>query len=49
MQYYNIEKWEECVEYLNDYDVVGSNLKVLGPTTWNEETQSWDLIEEPTP
>jgi hypothetical protein len=42
MEYFVIDRWKECVEYLNDYDVVGSNLKVLGPTTWSDGTQTWE-------
>jgi len=42
MEYFVIDKWKECVEYLNDYDVVGSNLKILGPTTWSDGTQTWE-------
>jgi hypothetical protein len=42
MEYYVIDRWKECIEYLNDYDVVGSNLKVLGPTTWSDGTQTWE-------
>jgi hypothetical protein len=42
MEYFVIDRWKECVEYLNDYDIVGSNLKVLGPTTWSDGTQTWE-------
>jgi hypothetical protein len=42
MEYFVIDRWKECVEYLNDYDAVGSNLKTLGPTTWSDGRQSWD-------
>ena len=42
MEYFVIDKWKECVEYLNDYDAVGSNLKILGPTTWSDGTQTWE-------
>ena len=31
MEYFVIDKWKECVNYMNDYDCVGSNLKILGP------------------
>jgi len=41
MEYFVIDKWKECVEQLNEYDAVGSNLKILGPTTWSNGTQSW--------
>ena len=42
MEYFVIDKWRECVEYLNEYDAVGSNLKILGPTTWSDGRQSWE-------
>jgi len=42
MEYFMIDRWKECVEYLNDYDAVGSNLKILGPTTWSDGRQSWE-------
>lgn len=42
MEYFVIDRWKECVEYLNDYDAVGSNLKILGPTTWSDGTQTWE-------
>jgi hypothetical protein len=42
MEYFAIDRWKECVEYLNDYDAVGSNLKILGPTTWSDGTQTWE-------
>jgi hypothetical protein len=42
MEYFTIDKWKTCLEYLNEYDAVGSNLKVLGPTTWSDGTQSWE-------
>jgi hypothetical protein len=42
MEYFVIDRWKECVEYLNEYDAVGSNLKILGPTTWSDGRQSWE-------
>jgi hypothetical protein len=42
MEYFVIDRWKECVEYLNEYDAVGSNLKILGPTTWSDGTQTWE-------
>lgn len=42
MEYFVIDKWKECIEYLNEYDAVGSNLKILGPTTWDDGTQTWE-------
>jgi hypothetical protein len=42
MEYFVIDKWKECVKYLENYDAVGSNLKILGPTTWSDGKQSWE-------
>jgi hypothetical protein len=42
MEYFVIDRWVECVEYLDEYDAVGSNLKILGPTTWSDGRQSWE-------
>jgi hypothetical protein len=42
MEYFVIDKWKECVKQLNEYDAVGSNLKILGPTTWSDGRQSWE-------
>lgn len=42
MEYFVIDKWNMCVEYLDNYDAVGSNLKILGPTTWSDGRQSWE-------
>lgn len=42
MEYFVIDRWNECVKYLNDYDCVGSNLKILGPTTWSDGTKTWE-------
>jgi hypothetical protein len=44
MEYFVIDKWKKCIEYLNECDVVGSNLKVLGPTTWSDGTQTWEKV-----
>jgi hypothetical protein len=42
MEHFVIDKWKECVEKLDEYDAVGSNLKILGPTTWSDGRQSWE-------
>jgi len=42
MEYFVLDKWKKCIEYLNNYDAVGSNLKILGSTTWSDGTQSWE-------
>jgi len=34
MEYFVIDRWKECVEYLNDYDCVGANLNPVGVTLW---------------
>ena len=44
MEYFVIDKWKECVKYMNDYDCVGSNLKILGPTTWSDGTKTWEKV-----
>lgn len=36
MEYFVIDKWRECVEYLDDYDCVGQTYKPLGPTVWQD-------------
>lgn len=36
MEYFVLDKWKECVEYLNDYDCVGQTFKPLGPTLWSD-------------
>lgn len=36
MEYFVIDRWKECVEYLNDYDCVGQTFKLLGPTMWSD-------------
>ena len=41
MEYFVIDGWKECVKYLENYDAVGSNLKILGPTTWSDGTETW--------
>ena len=35
MEYFVIDKWRECVEKLNEYDCVGSNLSPVGETLWS--------------
>lgn len=42
LEYFVIDKWKECVEYLKKYDAVGSNIKILGATTWSDGRQSWE-------
>jgi hypothetical protein len=34
MEYFVIDRWKECVEYLNDYDCVGQTWLILGDTIW---------------
>jgi hypothetical protein len=38
MEHFVIDKWKECVEYLDDYDCVGANLNPVGETLWNDGT-----------
>lgn len=35
MEYFVIDKWQDCVSYLNDYDSVGHCWAVLGDTVWS--------------
>lgn len=42
MEYFVIDRWRKCVLELETYDAVGSNLKVLGPTTWSNGVKTWD-------
>lgn len=44
MEYFVIDRWKECVDNLENYDAVGSNLKILGPTTWSDGTQTWEKL-----
>jgi len=34
MEHFVIDRWKECVEYLNEYDCVGANLNSVGVTLW---------------
>jgi hypothetical protein len=36
MEYYVIDKWKECVNGLNEYDCMGSNLNTVGVTLWSD-------------
>ncbi len=36
MEHFVIDKWKECIEYLNEYDCVGANLNPVGETLWND-------------
>jgi hypothetical protein len=38
MEHFVIDKWKECIEYLNNYDCVGANLNLVGETLWNDGT-----------
>lgn len=38
MEYFVIDKWKECIYYLDQYDCVGSNLNAVGETLWNDGT-----------
>ena len=35
MEYFVIDKWKECVEYLNEYDCAGQTWIVNGDTVWS--------------
>lgn len=36
MEYFVIDRWKECVNYLDEYDCVGQSFKPLGPTLWSD-------------
>jgi hypothetical protein len=36
MEYFVIDKWKECAEYLNEYDCVGAEMNTVGPTLWSD-------------
>ena len=38
MEHFVIDRWKECVEFLNDYDCVGANLNPVGETLWSNGT-----------
>ena len=38
MEHFVIDRWKECVEYLNGYDCIGANLNPVGETLWSNGT-----------
>lgn len=34
MEYFVIDRWKECIDYLNEYDCVGQTWLILGDTIW---------------
>lgn len=36
MEYFVIDRWKECIKYLDEYDCVGQTFKPLGPTLWSD-------------
>jgi hypothetical protein len=38
MEHFVIDKWKECVDFLNEYDCVGANLNSVGETLWSNGT-----------
>lgn len=44
MEHFVIDKWEKCVEMLDEYDCVGANLNSVGVTLWPD-----GKVTEPTP
>jgi len=36
LEYFVIDKWRECVDYLNDYDCIGHSFIPLGSTVWSD-------------
>lgn len=43
MEYFVIDKWKECVDMLDEYDCVGSNLNPVGETLWSDGTTTKPL------
>jgi len=43
MEYFVIDRWKECVEMLDEYDCVGSNLNSVGETLWSDGTTTKPL------
>jgi len=35
LEYFVIDNWKDCVEYLNTYDCVGAEMNFVGPTLWS--------------
>jgi hypothetical protein len=35
MEYFLIDRWEDCVKMLDEYDCVGANLNPVGDTIWS--------------
>lgn len=46
MEYFVIDRWKECVNYLESYDCVGQSWLILGDTIWSngEITKNLDNI-----
>lgn len=36
LEYFTIDKWEDCVQYLTEYDCVGHSFIQLGDTVWGD-------------
>jgi hypothetical protein len=36
MEYFVIDKWKQCINYLDEYDCVGQTFKPLGQTLWSD-------------
>lgn len=41
MEYFVIDRWKECVNYLNEYDCCGTDHYLTGPTTWSDGSISY--------
>lgn len=46
MEYFVIDKWRECVKYLDEYDCVGAEINTLGKTLWSDGSMT---DNDPTP
>jgi hypothetical protein len=41
MEYFVIDKWKECIKYLEDYDCCGTDHYPTGPTLWGDGSMSY--------
>lgn len=46
MEYFVIDKWKKCIDYLDEYDCVGPEMNILGPTLWSDGSLTEN---DPTP
>jgi hypothetical protein len=41
MEYFVIDKWKQCVEYLNEYDCCGTDYRLAGKTVLSKRRSGW--------